>query len=203
MKRTAGIGSVIGAAFILFAGWYTVVPATYTIAPTSKLWVEGTSTVHDFSCNAVEFDGVFNTNAGSVDAIAGLEDVVVTVPVEKIDCGNGTMDKKMRGALKDEAYPEIRYQMTGASVEPATTDGTYHLNAKGTLTMAGEERPIDIAVEGTQLSDGNIRFVGSTVVRMSDFDVKRPSAALGTIKTGDEVTVRFEVIAAASGVAGK
>ena len=203
MKRSARIAGIIASAVILFTGWYALAPSTYTSIPSSKLWVEGTSTMHDFTCQVATFEGIFNTNVDMGDAIAGLMDVEVTVPVDELKCGNGTMDKKMREALKADDHKEIRYEMTDVAIEPAATAGVYQLKAKGNLTLAGAQRPIDIAVEGTQLADGTIRFVGSTVVKMSDFGIKRPSAALGTIKTGDDVTVRFEVVAAASEIAGR
>jgi polyisoprenoid-binding protein YceI len=43
--------------------------------------------------------------------------------------------------------------------------------------------------------DGNqITFKGSYTFKMTDFNIDPPTAVMGTIKTGDEVTVRLEIV---------
>jgi len=51
-----------------------------------------------------------------------------------------------------------------------------------------------LTAEGT-MQDGTIRFEGSHTMLQTDFGVDPPTALLGRLKTGDEVTVRFVVTA--------
>src|SRR5688500_13948914 len=64
------------------------------VQPESKLWVSGTSTVRSFECQAGSFDAkLASTGTDAVAAVLAGEkavtDVVVTVPVDKLDCRNG------------------------------------------------------------------------------------------------------------------
>src|SRR5437868_2018027 len=86
------------------AGW-TNVGEQLNLQPQSKLWVEGGSTIKSWSCQAP--DVVATVEAASAGAVAktlagekAISSVDVVVTVEKMDCGNGTMNDHMRNALK-------------------------------------------------------------------------------------------------------
>src|SRR5690606_29113177 len=64
-----------------------------TLQPQSKLWVEGTSTVRGFTCEAGEVDAVVQVaSPAAVKGIVAGEKTVsaveVKVPAGKLDCGN-------------------------------------------------------------------------------------------------------------------
>ena len=42
-------------------------------------------------------------------------------------------------------------------------------------------------------SDGSITFNGSKKLKMTDYGIKPPTALLGTMTTGDEVEIVFQV----------
>jgi hypothetical protein len=63
------------------------------------------------------------------------------------------------------------------------------------LTMSGAEKTIEMDVEATSLTNGRFRFTGEVPLLMSDFGIKPPKALLGTLKTGDRIVVRFDVVA--------
>lgn len=159
--------------------------------PESKLWVEGTSTIHDWTMTAENF-------AGAVDAAAAedVKSVTVTVPVAALNSDNGTMNRKAHDALKAKSHPNVTYELDTAAIEEAMENGTFTLNTSGKLTMAGVTKSVTFAVQGEQLADGGTRYTGSTNILMSDFDIKPPKAMLGTLKTGNEVVVHFDVIVA-------
>ena len=48
-------------------------------------------------------------------------------------------------------------------------------------------------VDYTVNSDGNILFKGSLPVKMTAYEITPPKAMMGTIKTGDDIVISFEV----------
>jgi polyisoprenoid-binding protein YceI len=165
--------------------------------PQSRLWVEGTSTIRGFECKVTDFALTVNADGGgATKAVLAAQKVVrtveLTVPAEKIDCGNGTMNDHMREALKLDDAPTIRFTL-GAYEMARTTDGvegTMH----GTLALGGAQHPIDVAAVATDAGDGALRVAGTYELSMSGFDLKPPSLMFGRIKVGDKVRVRFDLV---------
>lgn len=176
---------------LLIAGWGTL-SQRFTVQPESRLWIDGTSSLHDWTCEAGVLDGQIDAAA---DAPADVVGVRLTVPVEQLECKNGTMNKKAHKALQEDDHPTIAYALTSA--EPLAQDGgTQTLKATGELTIAGTVRTIQMDVQATPQADGRVRYSGQVPLTMTDFGVDPPKAMLGTLKTGDQVTVHFDVVAA-------
>jgi polyisoprenoid-binding protein YceI len=173
-------------------------PSSLTLAPGSKLWLEGDSTLHKFSSSATkveaaaELDGTFA--AGSPDAraaVAGgaLKSLRVAVPVAGLKSGESGLDKNLGKALKQDAAPVIRFTLVDYKAEEAK-DGSLLVKAHGRLAIAGVEK--DAVVEATcRFGPDGVEVTGAKDVLMSDFGVKPPVLMLGTIKTADKVVVRF------------
>ncbi len=185
--------SLFVASLALAAGWTPMNPTRFTLQPESRFWIEGTSSLHAWTCEVRQVDGFIDAEAAPAPRVAAAE---VSVAVAEIACKNGTMDKKTRKALKAEDHPTIRYVLESAQSLGTGTDGWFELKTTGRLAMAGAERSLAMTVRGQALPDGGFRFVGRTPLRMTDFGVDPPTALLGTLKTGDEVVVRFDVTVA-------
>ena len=166
---------------------------TFTFQPESRLWVEGTSTVHDWTCEAEAFTG--NLQAVATDAdLSSLAGTTVEVAVPGIDCDSGTMNGKVQDALEADDHPRIAFTLTRADVGEQGADGWFVIDATGKLTIAGTTRPVQMDVRGKALGGGRFQLAGQAPVRMTDFGVDPPTAMLGTLKTGDDVTVHFDTI---------
>jgi polyisoprenoid-binding protein YceI len=162
----------------------------------SLLQVSGTSTVHAWTCGVETFEGAIEADPAAAPAsslVEALTRVQVTVPIAGLECRNGTMNKKAHEALGGKSHPTIQYALTSARVASIDADGWTVLDTAGRLTIGGAERPIQMLVRGLALPDGRYRFTGSVSVKMSDFDVKPPTAMLGTMRTGDAVDIEFDV----------
>ncbi len=184
-----GIGmAVLGAAVML---------PTVTFRADSRLWLDGTSTVRDFTCRAGEIGGSVNPTQSTTSlGIAGLASSVqaarAVVRVAAIECGNGTMNSHMVKALKGDDHPTIEFNLV--RYEVVSTDvADARVRLFGNLTMAGQTRPITMDATATAASDGALHVSASKEIVMSEFGVKPPSLMLGTIKVGDKVTVHYEV----------
>ena len=164
-----------------------------TAQPESRIWVDGTSTVHDWTCEVTTFEGTFNVRP---EAWREVKDVTITVPAQALECKNGTMNKKARAALDADDHPVITYTLRTAEVTEAGAE-TFELTATGDLAIAGTTRPVTLSVAGTVLDDGRVHYTGSVPLLMSDFGIDPPTAMLGALKTGNDVTVRFDVTAGA------
>ena len=67
------------------------------------------------------------------------------------------------------------------------------------MMIAGMTRQIEISQFMTRTDDGKVVFRGSFPISMKDYSVKPPSALLGTIRTGNDVTVFYELVLEAGG----
>lgn len=173
------------------SGWYA--QTRLTMDPESRIWIEGTSSMHDWECEVEQFVGSLETSLTD-EALEAVSGVRVVVPSEQIECNNGTMNKKARDALQAKNHPQIRFELEEAELLSASGD-RLQVKATGQLTLAGTEKTIELTAEGEKTGEGRYRFTGSTPLVMSDYGIKPPTAMLGALKTGDEVTVHFDVVA--------
>ncbi len=164
-----------------------------TFARGGTVEIKGTSNVHGWTCKVEQYTG---TVAGGLtgEMPAAVTEATFTVPVAGIDCDNGTMNGKMRDALKAGQHASIRYTLTEARATPGE-NGRFTLATKGRLTIAGQTQPVQMTVQGEVMSDGRYHFTGSTPVKMSQYGIKAPTAMLGAMRTGDEVTIVFDLVA--------
>jgi len=176
-------------AVLLVAGW--MVLPRYTFASGSRLWVEGTSTIHDWECTAGQVSASLDATP-SGNGLASIGALTVTTPVSALDCGNGTMSGKARDALGSSP---IRFTLSRAQVG-TPNGGRFLVEADGQLSIHGTARAQHIRVQGQSLSNGRFRFTGEIPVDMTQFGVTPPRAMAGTLRTGDRVTVKFDVTAA-------
>jgi polyisoprenoid-binding protein YceI len=165
--------------------------------PTSKLIVSGTSTVRSFECQAK----ALSVTAEALDrdfarAVAngdkGIGSVVLTVPTRQLDCANNTMNGHMLKALKAGKYPDIEFRL--ASYTLSKTDDGVAAELSGELTLGGVERPIVLEATMRANPDGTLSVAGSYELRMTDYGLQPPTLMLGTLKVGETVTVRFDLL---------
>jgi hypothetical protein len=165
------------------------------LQPQSRLWVEGTSTVRDFTCRAVAINALVDARvAGAIPAVlAGQKAVLaadVKIPAEKLDCGNSTMNEHMRTALKTDENPTILFRLGTYDIATGSDGATGTL--RGTLSLGGTQKPVTIIAKGK--SEGELlHVIGETDIRMSEYGLTPPSLMFGRIKVGDKVSVHFDL----------
>jgi polyisoprenoid-binding protein YceI len=176
------------------------------VSADSKLWIDGTSNLHGWSCKAEKIDAAIDFETAGAAQVAlsapkALRKVAVKVPVKSLKCGHGAMDNNLYKALNADATPEVSYIM--ATFEPVAgeTKDTFTLKTAGTLTVNGKENKIAMDVTATRMPDGTLKATGMVPIKMTDYGVKPPTALFGRIKTGDEVKVNFEITVGAKALA--
>ena len=179
-------------ALLLAVAWRQAEAQTqFVLQPESRLWIDGTSNLHDWTCNVEALEGTLNATSAS---LLDVQRVEVNVPAESIDCDKGRMNKKMLEALRAEDHPTISYMLESAEGEQGADASTLLLRTRGRLTVAGVERAVEMDVNGEVLESGQVRLTGALTLLMTDFEMDPPRALLGTLKTGDEVEVHFDVV---------
>ena len=66
---------------------------------------------------------------------------------------------------------------------------------QGMLAIRGIEKPVTVNVAMKPGEAGALRFEGKAEVKLKDYGIKPPSAALGTIGTRNEMAISFTLIA--------
>lgn len=171
--------------------WMT--PSSQTLK-SFKMSVAGTSTLHKWESgvSVLSVKSDINVSEGGLEAINSL---TVEVDTKSIKSEHGAMmDKKTWESLKATQYPKITYQLTKVESIAPLGIGEYDIKAIGNLSIAGVKLPIDMNVKGKILSGGNLSFKGAKKIKMSDFKMEAPTALMGTIKTGNEITVTFDIV---------
>ena len=178
------------------SGAWTVANEMLELQPQSRLWIDGTSTVRSFSCKAGEVNAVIE--ASGPNAIAqlltgdkGVKDVRVTVPAERLDCGNGTMNEHMRKALKVADNKTIEFRLTDYDVTRGTDGIAGTIN--GSLVLGGVTKPIALKAEGKP-EGGMLHVTGSYDLNMTEYGLKPPTLMFGRIKVGETVKVKYDLL---------
>lgn len=167
-----------------------------TLMDKSTMQIEGTSNVHDWTADVEEmnFDISFNSSAVTSNSISNpVEALSLTIPVGNIESGKGGMNRKMHGALKKNDHPAIYFDLISSKVIESNSNSSFQLDVTGTLTVAGVEKEISLPVEGIVQNDGSYNFTGSYKTNMKDFDVDPPSAMFGAVRSGEMVTISFDL----------
>lgn len=106
----------------------------------------------------------------------------------------GSLDKIMKEALdvvlQAGKHPEVRFQST--AVKPGAAAGQF--DVQGTLTIRGQAKPVTAALTVKPGANG-LEVDGKSTFKMTDYGIKPPSAALGTIGTKPEINVAFRLAA--------
>ncbi len=167
-----------------------------TVQPGSRLWVDGTSSVRNFTCKATAFDAAVDAGADAVRAVLSGDKAVrgvdLTVATDKLDCGNGTMNGHMREAIKAKENPTITFRLT--SYERLKGGDTEAATQNGVLTLGGADKPVANAVSIKDAEDGALHVTGSYDLSLKDYGLKAPTLMLGTMKVGDKVKVSFDLL---------
>ncbi len=194
MKKTILFFLIVGSSQLLFG------QSAFTVDESSTVAVKGTSTLHDWESKTQTINGTYLFNpsilgkkfpsSGSI-----VEEVKIVIPVTSIKSERGdAMNNKTHNAFKYEANPDIIFTVTSDEIAAPLKDDQFELNVKGDLTMAGHTEPIEIILSGTKVSNSQFRFTCSKPINMTTFNMVPPSAMFGQIKTGEEVTIVFDLL---------
>lgn len=176
------------------------------LSPQSTLSLDGTSTMHGFTCRtstiqaAIEVDSTY-APAHLETVEAGLRRADVTIPVKSLTCGERKMDENMYKTLKADAFPDITYTLVDTQIVPGSQAGdSIAIKVNGKLTIAGQTRPATLDVEVIRSADGSATGRGGVEILMSDYGIRPPSFFFGRLKVGDRIAIHFDLAVSAPAV---
>lgn len=165
--------------FFACAAFVGVAQDTYNLSSDSKLTIDGTSTVHDWTVTANTLEGSLKSEGTSPKEI----DFQVAVADIKSERG-ATMDKKMHTALQKESHPKVMFALKEVKNESTLA---------GTLTIGGNSQDVEITGK-IDASGDNIKIAGEYGIALKDFEIEPPTAMFGQVIVGGDVTVKFDLV---------
>lgn len=166
------------------------IPVQSILLEGSKLRINGTSNVNDFSCL---YDEAFETDTLRHLIKVG-EDLVevggdeLDLKIDSFDCGKRGINRDFRNTLKSKEYPFIVVELISVQNENGIPS-----KADVNISLAGESKDYAVPLENISFDKGIFTVQGEQVLNMTDFNIDPPSALLGLIKVKDRLTIQFSL----------
>lgn len=158
----------------------------YQLSSSQEFKVSGTSTLHDWDMisEGARGQATIVVENGEIQEISNLR---VDLPVKSLKSGNNRMDRTAYSAVDADKHDYVRFELTG--IRNITSRQIF---ATGNLTIAGTTRPVTLQTDYT-VNGSSVQFSGAHSIKFTQFDVDPPTALLGTVRTGDDLKIAFDV----------
>lgn len=153
-----------------------------------QLTVSGTSTMHDWDMKSSKGESNATFILNPAGQITGLSFLSFVTLAKDLKSEHSAMDKNAYKALKTDRNAVISYNLTSATVSP---DGT--IKCLGKLTIAGATQDTELQATAHVNADKTVTVKGSKKISMKQFSIDAPSFMMGTVKTGNDVTIAFNI----------
>lgn len=152
---------------------------------------------HDHKFQAHSFGGTVSV-PGKVLQSGMLDLSILAESLTLVDKVSEDDRKEIEGSMREKVletskFPKISFRTVGVTVE-SSTDSVSQLKVVGNLWLHGVGHkitfPVAVALKGDAL-----RATGSVKLRQTDYGMSPYTAAIGTIRVKDEVTISFDIVA--------
>lgn len=158
-----------------------------------EITLNGTSNVHDWEMKAIKGESKIAFVVDAANNMSSLTQLSFTLPVKNLKSKHAGMDKNTYKALNTKDNPDITFTLVSATVKN-TGSNNYQFNCIGKLTIAGETKETALLATGKyNPADKTFTITGSKKMNMTDYNVKPPTAVLGTIKTGNAINISYNL----------
>lgn len=155
--------------------------------------VSGTSTMHDWVMKSTSGDCVATFTEDAKGSLTDVTAFTFTVSSKALKSGKDGMDKNAYKALKADKNPTITATLKSADVV-AKDAKNYTIKAVVKLTIAGKTLETDLIAQAKHINDNSYSITGEKKISMKDYGMEPPSFMLGAVKTGNDVTIHFDVV---------
>lgn len=159
-------------------------------AANSTLKVQGTSNVHDWDMSAEQFTvkAMIEKNGETIE----IKTLSLEALAEGLKSGKGGMDKNTYKALKTDKSKNIRFNATKTVSINSASANSYKVEMEGVMEIAGKKQTTNISFDLVSSNNG-YTLTGAKLINMPEYDVTPPTALMGTIKTGADVTIEYNI----------
>lgn len=184
---------LIKISLLLIAIVFTLNPASAQVKFSlvkANLEVAGTSTMHNWEMKSskASASAVFVMSANN--RISDINNLQLTTKLIDLKSESSGLDKNAYIAMKATDNPFMTYSANDLTV--STSDGiNYSIKVNGKLTMAGATKPLDFTATGKMNADKSFTVSGTKALDMTAWGIKPPSFMMGAMKTGKDVTLKF------------
>ena len=194
--RKSGLSMLMIALFGMLSGSYVF--ANNPEAPTTfrssdvTITVTGTSTVHDWEMISEEASSEALFTVNDEGEPIDLESVSFKLNKTSLKSDKSGLDRRAYDALNASDYPEIIFSTDNGDVQQSGSN--LKVNSTGELSIAGVTRKVDVNASCVNGDGAKLVCTGSQTLKMSDFDIDPPVMMLGTLRTGDEITIDYRIV---------
>lgn len=181
------IRTIIASMLLLTVTFSVNAQKNYNLDVKTSFSVTGTSTMHDWEMQSAAKTGTANLTVTN-SKLSDINSIDITLPAESIKSEKKSMDKVAYETLKTDKFKNIKYVLKSAEKVNETT-----WNLTGTYTIAGVSKVLKTQVKTTVAANGAVTLQGSNKITFSEFGMKSPTAMFGAIKTGEDLTIKFNL----------
>ena len=177
----------IATALVLFGTIFNAnAQKNYILDAKTSFAVAGTSTLHDWEMKSGSKQGTAGLTVTD-NKLTAINSLKINLLAETLKSEKTKMDKIAYETLKTDKNKSITYVLKSAE---KVNDNTWNLT--GTYTIAGVSKDHKTEVK-TSVTNGIVNIQGSDKITFKEFGMKSPTAMLGTIKTGEDLTIKFNL----------
>jgi len=157
----------------------------------NEVLIHGTSNLHDWHMNVISSncEAEFDTEGSQVRSV---KKVNFSCKPADIKSNFSLMDRKTHAALKADVFQVIRFNLLTIT-ELISDNREFKGSLRGNLYVAGITNEVEVPFTGILNGDNTINVEGSFDLSMSDFNITPPTAILGTLKTGNKISISFSL----------
>lgn len=177
------------------------------VKPSSKLWLNGDSTLHPFSSTATNAQITVSisspeTQLFTKDFPAAVKKVLnrnmtlklsLVLPVKNLKSGEGGLDDNLYNTLKASKFSNILFELKDYQVVSyAASQETYLIKARGSLTIAGEKRDIVLEPKVHFSKSDGVKISGEQEILMTEYNIQPPTIFM-VIKVANKILVNYSL----------
>jgi hypothetical protein len=170
----------------------------YSIDPSSKLYLEGTSNVNSFQCFCEDRYAAQRIEMEARPPVNRFRNAHLAITTKRLNCRNGKINRDMYTALRADDFPAIRMELRENWYEqklPAEgSNAWFRVKADTRLTITDVTRDEKIHATARRVSKNTIEVRGKKEILMSHYGIDPPEAMFGMIKVNDLITLHFNLV---------
>lgn len=140
-----------------------------------------------------KFEGTSHSADGKARLLPdGKVQVMVRVPVESFDSGNGNRDAHMKEVVEASRYSSIEVKAAGDVAVPTTFPTTVEKTFKAQISFHGVQQVLDVPVKVIFESAQRIVTDARFAISLDGFKIERPS--LMFVKCEDALTINAHLV---------